>query len=100
MLPYSTQRVINPVATEKKKNGINGTTSRRQEIAPRFHQKITSTAKGSVTMAVLLSNPRRKRPRANAYLRLLRLSSNLRYQSVAASAKTPERVFLRSAIQA
>ena len=60
MLPFSTQRVINPDAPEKKKNGINGTTSRRQEIAPRFHQKITSKAKGSVTMAVLLSNPREK----------------------------------------
>src|SRR5436189_6279729 len=100
MLPYSTQEVINPAAAERKKNGTNGTTSRRQEIAPRFHQKITSNAKGSVTMAVLLSNPKKNKPRAKPQLRLLRLSSNLRYQRVAASAKIPERVFLRSVIQA
>src|SRR5262245_22267555 len=100
MLPYSTQEVINPAAAERKKNGIKGTASRRQESASRFHQKITSKTKGSVTMAVLLSNPKRNRPRAKAYLCLLRSSSNFRYERVAAKPKTPERVFLRSVIQA
>ena len=56
-----TQRVINPdKAAEKKKSGINGTTSRRQEIVPRFHQKMASKAKGSVTIAALLSSPKKE----------------------------------------
>jgi hypothetical protein len=66
MLPYSTQEVINPAAADRKRNGIKGRVSRRNEIVPRFHPTITSHAKGSVTIAVLLSNPKRKSPRANA----------------------------------
>src|SRR5260370_25469813 len=100
MLAYSTQEVINPPATERKKNGIKGTTSRRQEIAARFHQKITSKAKGSVTMAVLLRNPKRNKPRAKPQLRLLLPPSNFKYQRVAPKAKNPQKVVLRFVIQA
>jgi hypothetical protein len=66
MLPYSTQRVINPAAADRRTNGTTGTMLRRHEIAPRFHQKITSHAKGSVTIAVLLNKPNRNNPIANA----------------------------------
>ncbi len=54
MTVRSTQAVKSPESAASANQGMRGPTSRRASMRPRFHQKITRSAAGSVAVTVFV----------------------------------------------
>ena len=62
----SNQAVNQPAAPASANHGASGPTSRRHERRPRFHQKTTNNAAGSVAVTVLVKSAMANKPVARA----------------------------------
>src|SRR5713226_2664544 len=96
----STQAVKSPAKAPIANQGTNGSRSSFQSSRPRCHQKMTSSAPGSVAVTVLLINASRNNPSANQYSEARRVRSKCKYVSAEARQKAPDNVVFCSEIQA